>query len=935
MSIIAAKSEGELAQITAHTISQLPPDGVYAALATRPEGLTSAEAGARLAVLGPNQIIARRHLRRWFGPLAVAIRPLLLPLWVAAALAYAIGAGSMAVVLAAAALLNTIAGALQERKAERATAALRTALPGYAHVVRDERDYHVVASQVVPGDVILLHSGEVIPADARVVDEHDLRTVSMALTGETVAARKVAAEAIGDDLLVTQLPNLVYAGGRVSSGTGHAVVYATGNRTAYGEIAGLTDTAHEEPSPLLWVFARLGGVVMLLSALVAAAGGSYALYVAHLPQREVLLIVIGLLTAAVPAGLMPGITVTLLEGARRLARQGALVRRLSSVETLGATTVICADKTGTLTQNEMTVRELWTADGPVGVTGVGYTPAGNFVVEDKTLDPAGARRRIGALLQAGVLTSAARLLPPDTLRPHWHILGDPIEAASIAVAAKAGYRAAEVYDTLPEVVMLPPSDTLNLEGRVVEEHGRLVAYLKGAPSVLGPRCTAIATANGDRPLTDQDKQALRRTIRRYDRAAMRTVAFARRSLPAAAAHDVPQTDETAHDLVLLGLIGVLDPPRQEVEDAIRSCHRSGIRTIMLTGDYTLSAESIARRCALVESSRATVITGLELSTMDDATLRERLRVGDIIFARMTPEHKVRVVETLDAMGEVVLVTGGEANDVPAIKAADIGVSMGTASSPAAREAADLILQHDNFAMVAAAIAEGRAVEQRARRLVALNLGATVIKLAAYAAALLLRWPLLLTVGQLLLIDVLGGFLPAIVIGAGPPDPRLMERRPRRSGRPLIDRRVYRIGYGWFGPIALLGAAGTALLAMAVFDVRAGNDDLAASALFGGSGLGAGQFQVMTAYITTGIAMLIGAGLRLRRSNRRSPYSRALVALVLVAVAAILVAFMRLPLLGSFATLSSPPWWLWSIAVAAMVLAAVLEWGRQQIDRIPK
>jgi magnesium-transporting ATPase (P-type) len=923
-----------VAPMTAHMISQLTPEAVFNALGTGLQGLSGDEAGARLSIFGPNNILTRRGLRWWLGPLAVAIRPLLLPLWAAAVIAYSVGAGDTALILALVALINTVAGALQERKAERATAALRTALPGYAHIVREGRDYHILASQVVPGDLLHLHSGELVPADARVIAEHDLRTVSVALMGETSASRKVAGPVTGDDLLATQLPNIVYAGGRVVSGSGQAVVYATGTQTAYGAIAALTETAHEEPSPLLWVFARLGGIVMVLATIAAAGGGLLAYQRFQLTQTETLLVVVGILTAAVPAGLMPGITLALVEGARRLARGGAVVRRLSSVETLGATTVICADKTGTLTQNEMTVREIWTADGPLTVTGVGYTPEGAILDGEQPLDQATVQRRAGELLRAAVLTSAARLLPPDTLRPHWHILGDPIEAAALVVAAKAGYRPQELYEALPEVVMLPPGDALPIEGRVVEEGGNYVAYLTGAPRALLSRCTAVATATGERPLAEADRQALRQTMRHYDQAAMRTIAFACRSLPQTAGHDVPQTDDVAHDLVLLGLLAVLDPPRQEVADAIRGFHRSGIRTMMLTGDYTLSAESIARRCALVERGRATIITGLELERMDDAALRERLCVGDIVFAQMTPQHKVRVVETLDAMGEVVLVTGAEANDVPAIKAADIGVSMGTAS-PAAREAADMILQDDNFATVAAAVAEGRAVEQRARRLVALNLAATVVKLAAYAAALLLGWPLLLTVGELLLIDVLVGFLPAVALGAVPPDPRLMERRPRRSGRPLIDRRVYRIGYGWFGLLGLIGAAGAALLTMVVLGVPIGDADPRASALFGDPAPDPEHLQVVTAYLATGIAALVGAGLRLRTSARGYPLGRALLALVLVIVASTLVAFMRVPSLQPYVELSSPPWWLWLVVVGVMGLAALLEWGRQQVDQIPK
>ena len=931
----APVSTPALAPVTAHSISQLIPRDVYAVLGTRPEGLAVDEAAARYTSLGPNQITTRQRLWRWLGPLAVAIRPLLLPLWVAAAISYSIDEPQTALALVIAALINTVVGAVQERKAEHAAAALRLALPGYAHVVREGRDYHVVASQVVPGDVLLLHSGEIIPADARVVDEHDLRTVNVALMGETGATRKVAAAVSGEDLLATQLPNIVYAGGRIVSGSAHAVVYATGTATAYGAIAALTETAHEEPSPLLWVFARLGGVVMLLAALAAGAGSLLVVNTSSLTVRETLLIAVGLLTAAVPAGLMPGITITLLEGARRLARQGALVRRLSSVETLGATTVICADKTGTLTQNEMTAREVWTADGPLQVAGVGFNPTGAFAVDDKVIDQATARRRAGSLLRAAVLTSAARLLPPDTFRPQWHILGDAVEAAAIVVAAKAGYKAGDVYDNAPEVLVLPPVDGLSLEGRIVQERSGLVAYLKGAAGDVLPRCTMIVGHDGERPISDQDRQNLRRTLRRYDRSAMRVVAFARRSLPANAAYEAPQTDQVAHDLVLLGLIAVLDPPRQEVQDAIRAVHRAGIRTMMLTGDYTVSAESMARRCALVETSRATVITGIELSEMDDTTLRERLRAGDIIFSRMTPEHKVRVVESLDALGEVVLVTGGEANDVPAIKAADIGVSMGTSSSPAAREAADLVLQDDNFATIASAIAEGRAVEQRARRLVALNLAVTVVKLGAYATALLLHWPLLLTVGQLLLIDLLGGFLPAVALGALPADPLLMARRPRRSGRPLIDLRVYRIGYTWFGLLALAGAAGAALLMMNAQGMRPSPNDLPALALFTGAASHAQDLQVITAYIATGVAVLLGAGLRLRASSRRYPLGRAILALVLVGVASTLVAFMRLPSLRPIAELSSPPWWLWLVVVGAMLLAALLEWGRQRIDRLPK
>ncbi|HZG68860.1 MAG TPA: cation-transporting P-type ATPase [Herpetosiphonaceae bacterium] len=923
------------ASLQAHEISQLSIDDVFTALDTSPHGLTNDEADARLRHFGPNTFAPRTRLRSWLSPAASAIRPLLLPLWFAAAIVYAAGEAEIAFALAIAATINMVVGVLQERKAERATAALSDALPGYAHVVRDGRDLHIIAAQVVPGDVLLLHGGEIIAADARVVDEHDLRTVSIALMGEAAPTRKFAAEIRDEELLETELPNLVYAGGRVASGSGHAVVYATGRQTAYGAIASLTETAHEEPSPLLWTITRLGAVVMIIAAGAAIAGGLVARYIAGLDLHDSAVLVAGLLAGAVPAGLLPGITLVLLQGSRRLTRQGASVRRLSSVERLGATTVICADKTGTLTQNEMTVRELWTGDGPIVVSGAGFEPKGEFSAGGKILDQAAVQRRAGPLLRAAVLTSAARLLPPDTLRPHWHILGDPVEAASIVAAAKAGYRANDLYDTIPQVMMLPASNSLPLEGRVVEEDRSCVAYLKGSPVAVLARCTKIATPDGERPLTDGDRTTIRRLLRQYERSAMRAIAFARRTVAEDMARQVPLTSEVARDLVLLGLLAVLDPPRPEVEAAIRACHRAGIRTMMLTGDYTLTAESVARRCALVETSRATTITGLQLSHMDDAALRERLREGDIVFARMTPRHKVRIVEMLDAMGEVVLVTGGAANDVPAIKAADIGIAMGTSSSAAARQAADVVLQNDNFATVAMAIAEGRSVEQRARRLVAINLAVTLLKLTAYLMALLLGWPLLLTIGQLLVVDFMGGFLPAIVLGAGPPNPNLMRRKPRRTGRSLIDRRVYRLGYVWFGLLGTVAALAGAVLMMIARGVGLDGGDLQWNAPLLAENVRAEYPQITTAYIAAGLAALVGAGLRLRSSEQHYPFGRALIAIVLIGMTATLLVLTRFTTLQPFVALSPLPWWLWIVAGMVMVAAALLEWGRQRVDQIPQ
>lgn len=926
------------AQPAARDIAAVAATSVLTALQTRSEGLTQAEVIERLATFGPNALVPRLRIQRWFSSIAVAIRPLLLPLWAAAAIAFAVGSNEVGWLLVTAALLNTIAGAIQEHKAERATDALGEALPGYAHVIREGKDAHILASQVVPGDLLLLHSGEIVPADARVIKERDLRTVSVALIGETAATRRVSGAITGDELLANELSNIVYAGSRIVSGTAHAVVFATGRRTAYGQIAALTETAHEAPSQLVWAFAGLGFRVMVLATIIT---GTTAFYLWNqyphdvLNRRDLLLIVIGLLTASVPAGLMPGITVTLLEGGRRLTRLGVLVRRLSSVETLGATTVICADKTGTLTQNEMTARELWTVDGPIVVTGVGFTPTGEFLVDDKAVDHAILMRRCGALLRAAVHTSAARLLPPDTLQPHWHILGDAIEAAALVVAAKAGYQINQLYEEVPQIIMLPASDRLQLEGCVVEEKSTFIAYLKGPPAAFVSRCTAIATANGERPITEQDRQVIRRALHRYERNAMRTIAFARKVVTEDIALELPQTTDVAHDMIFLGFIAVLDPPREDVQEAIRACHRAGIRTMMLTGDYALSAESLARRCALVEKSRTTTITGIELEHMEDATLRERLKVGDLVFAHMTPQHKVRIVEMLNTMGEVVLVTGGAANDVPAIKAADIGVAMGTSSSAAALQTADVVLKEDNFAAIAAAVAEGRAIEQRSRRLVALGLGTTVVKLGAYLLGILAGWPLILTIGQLLLIDLLGSFAPSLALGAGPPSSSVMKRQPRRSGHSLLDTRIYRIGYGWFGLISLIVALAGAAITMLMLGVQL-QPNIEVLRLLTDETIPVHYLEVATAYIVTGIAALGGIALRLRKTRRQYPFFRILLAGVLCFVIAVLAVLAYVPeLFQPLVVLAIPPWWIWLAGICGLLVATLLESGRQRIDPLPQ
>lgn len=943
MAVSQASAEELIAwqQVRAESLVALPPTDVLTEMGTQSQGLSSEEAAARLQVSQSSTTLRRRG-RRLGRTLLVVLRPLLLPLWIAALIAYSIERTRTGEALIAAALLNTLVAALQERKAERATAALRDTLPTFARVLRDGREEHIMASMLVPGDVLLLQRNDIIPADARLIQAHDLHTVDQVNRGEGRVIHKTASAFSDDVAPVAELPNIVYAGGRVTSGQGRAVVFATGLNSTFGKIATLTQRAQEEPSPLLLAFARLGTVVLTVGVVGAVAGYLYTVNQLGLGVQEGLHVAVLFLTAAVPTGLMPGITLTLIEGARRLQQRQAIFRRLSNVETLGATTVICADKTGTLTQNEMTARELWTTDQTVAISGVGYQPRGEFSTDQRTLDVATTQKVAGPVLRAAVLTSTARLLPPDTLRPQWHIVGDQVEAAQLVAAAKAQIKASDLYERAPQLSVLNSDRTTALDGVIVNEQGQTLLYIKGAAIEVLLRCISIATTGGDRPLTDRDRQAVKRTLQRYQRDAMRTVAFARRPVGKSELH-ISEIGHLAHDLVFLGMMAIVDPPRQEVAAAIEACHNASIRTVMLTGDDTLAATSIARRCTMIRGAKSSVLSGPDLETMDDATLKQYLRDGDLVLARLTPEDKVRVVTALEQLGEVVLVTGSAASDVPALKAAYTGIAMGATGSPAACQAADLVLRDDNFATIAVAIAEGRAVEQRVRRLVALNLATTLVKLIALVASLAAGVPLLLTIGQQLLIDFLAGLLPGLAIGAGKPDPRLMLRPPRPSGRPLLARKVYLLGYAWFGGLASL----LALLVSTVYLLgeRAQSQPITTAELFlsnlqpyderitsvaGRLGL------IMTSlYVVVSIAALLGAAL-IRRSAAPNDRRPLLLLLGLVGLSfALLVMLILAERLHPYIALTSIPTWGWTAALGATTLVALLELVRQRLDPIFK
>ncbi len=516
-----------------------------------------------------------------------------------------------------------------------------------------------------------------------------------------------------------------------------------------------------------------------------------------------------MIVAFVPEGLLPTVTLSLAMGVQRMAKRGALIKKLSAVETLGCTTVICTDKTGTLTQNEMTVTDLWMSNRQYKATGAGYAPDGRILSAGEEVTLAGDRD-LRLLLAAGSLCNNSRLLPPDQENPHWTVLGDPTEAALRVVAEKAGLNLIDEAKRQQRVRELPfesrrkRMSTIHLPAQ--PEPGLLrVAYVKGAPREVLELCSQIRRNGEDQALGGEERGRIMTANDQYARNGLRVLAVAQRQIrgdsPLPANLSGYTAEAVEQDLVFLGLVAMMDPPRPQVADAVEECHRAGIRIIMITGDYGLTAESIARRIGIVQGSHPRIITGLELEKMDDETLREVLR-DEVIFARVAPEQKLQVVSALQAMGQIVAVTGDGVNDSPALRKADIGVAMGIAGTDVAKEAADMILTDDNFASIVHAIEEGRAVYNNIRKFAVYVFNSNMPEAFPFIFYLFSRGtiPLPLTVMQILSIDLGTDMVPAIALGSEPPEAGIMDHPPRSQKEPLLTRKLMLRAFLWYGMI---------------------------------------------------------------------------------------------------------------------------------------
>jgi magnesium-transporting ATPase (P-type) len=714
------------------------------------------------------------HTRRFLSNL---VHLFALLLWAGAALAVAGGLPELAIAIVAVILVNAVFAFVQEYRAERALEALRRMLPTRVRVRRDGDVTEILSEEVVPGDVLLLAPGDRVAADAELLDARELRVDESTLTGESHAVEPSAA---------------VYAGTYVTGGFAEAAVTATGMSTRFGRIADLAQRTRRGRSTLEQ---QLDRVTRLVAVLAFGIGLAFFVVAGLLGMSvsDRFVFAIGVTVALVPEGLLPTVTLSLALATQRMARRNALVRRLSSVETLGETTVICSDKTGTLTANEMTVQRVWTRAGAVSVEGAGYEPFGRFRAGGRVIEAAD----LTEFLRAGLLCNDARLVQSEG---NWRIVGDPTEGALVVLAEKGGLHHRQEAGRSPRLFELPFSSERKRMTTVHASGGERIAYVKGAAEVVVPLTT----------LDPRGREQALEAAAEMEREALRVLALARRTVPADAGESATEIEQ---ELEFLGLVGMLDPPHPEVPEAVWRCREAGIRVIMVTGDSGRTAAAIAERIGLVDGAPH-VITGSALRQMDDRELGRRLREHDVIFARIDPEQKLRLARLLQKDGEVVAMTGDGVNDAPALKEADIGLAMGRTGTDVAKEAADMILLDDNFASVVAAVEEGRAVYDNIRRFAGYHFCSNVGELVPF-----LVWgitggavPLPLVVMQVLAIDLGTDMVPAIALGTERAEPGTMSRPPRPRSERLLDAPTLKRTFGRIGPLEGLAAMASFLFA---------------------------------------------------------------------------------------------------------------------------
>lgn len=792
------------------TIHNLSKEEVLKNLLTSDKGLSEGEAARRLLEYGMNEIKEVRGKPLYLRFLAQFTHFLAILLWIAAALCFLSeylhpgeGMVSLGIAITGVIFINAIFTFVQEYRAEKAIEALKKLLPFNVKILREGKAKEVRSEKVVPGDLILLSEGDKVPADARLIESNRLMVNNAPLTGESVAKPGSHDSFTGDYL---ESPNIVFAGTLVVSGIGKAVTFATGMSTEFGKIAHLTGGVQERLSPLQKEIIRVTKIVAVIAITTGILFFSLGFFMGRGFWHN-FLFAVGIIIANVPEGLLPTVTLSLSMGSQRMAKKKALIKTLTSVETLGAVTVICTDKTGTLTQNKMEVQRIWTLKSQ------------ESGVKDKML---GIESRGGAIppLQQFSVDNLMKIacLCNNAIYEDGKYKGDPTEVAILKAAREAQ------GDIKAERIFEIPFDSERKRMSTVNQLAdKTFVLTKGALETVLPLCGKILTGSEEKEIIGDMKETLMEAYHSMMEEGLRVIAFAYKETESRDKSQELREDVTSihnselqtlnsrlnleSNLIFVGLMGLEDPPRPEVPDAMKKCHDAGIKVIMITGDASRTAIAIAKQIGLVKNNPA-VIEGHEISSMTDSELREKLLSREIIFARMTPVHKMRIVTILEDEGERVAVTGDGVNDAPALKKANIGIAMGITGTDVAREAADMVLLDDNFASIVNAIEEGRGIFENIRKFISYIFASNIPEAVPYIAYIIFKIPLPLTIMQILAVDLGTDMFPALALGTEKPSPEVMKQPPRSPDERLLNFRILRRAYLFLGPIeALAGLSG--------------------------------------------------------------------------------------------------------------------------------
>jgi P-type Ca2+ transporter type 2C len=768
----------------------LPVDEALDQLGSGSHGLSAAEVEHRRRIHGANELEATSRESAWRVLVAQFQNVLILILLAGTFVSGFLGHTLEAVVITVIVLFAVLLGFIQEHRAGRALEALKAMAAPIAHVLREGRESAIPARDLVPGDIVMLRAGDRVPADARVTQAVNLAVDEAALTGESAAVSKTTAPLDDERLPLGDRTNMTYAGTMVVRGRGQALIVATGMATEFGRIARMVETVESARTPLQANLDRLGATLgkgaLVVVAMVVVVG-----LVRGLPLIQMFMFGIALAVAVVPEALPAVVTISLAIGVRRMVRRSALVRRLPIVETLGSTSVICSDKTGTLTRNEMTVRRVLADAEVLEVTGAGYDPTGRFVDRGRDVDPPDG---VGELLGAAVLASDARLAMRDG---RWQVEGDPTEGALVVAAMKAGLDPGDLNVRQPRTAEIPFTSERRRMTTLHATPDGPVAYSKGAADEVLSSCTSRRAAGGDLAMTDADRERIRAAEQQMAADGLRVLAIARKA--------GARLDQVESDMTLLGLIAMMDPPRAEARAAVETCEAAHIRAVMITGDHPLTARTVAAELGLLNNHR--VVSGRDLDTMSDQDLARQ--VADIsVYARVSPADKLRVVKAWQQRGQVVAMTGDGVNDAPALKKADVGIAMGIAGTDVSKEAAGMTLLDDNFATIVAAVEEGRIVFGNIKKYLTYLLSCNVGEIVLLAGGVIAGLPLPLTAVQILYVNLATDGLPALALAVDPPEQDLMTRKPRDPKAGIFTRPV----------VAMLTAAGlwSALVNISLF-----------------------------------------------------------------------------------------------------------------------